>query len=225
MGLDFSFPRTALCHSTTGCGHGKFGFLFLHLLREALRKPAWAAALPFARCVRYVMTDVAPTNVAGLRARADLAAFVELGVLDFAVFDAGACAADAPAALDLLVSGVTLDADPNASGGGPAAGEEDFVVIANYVVDSLPCDAFRLRDGALQEGRVALHSKLADEPAAEAFRRGAVDPSLCSRMVTTFSYERLADGAAPYAGDASALAGDLRAVIARDYLAHFARRP
>src|SRR5262249_51860991 len=86
---------------------------------------------------RYVMTDISQSTIEYWRTHEQLRPFVEAGVLDFARFDA--CR---DRELRLLVSNERL-----------ARGTMDgpMVLIANYVFDSLPQDAFEVRDGELYE--------------------------------------------------------------------------
>jgi hypothetical protein len=120
-----------------GAGSGRFGFLFLRALDALL-----GAGGPGVTAPRYVMTDLAPANVRFFQGHEALRPWAARGQLDFAVFDA---AADAE--LRLLESGATI---------GPGALRSPLVVIANYVLDSLPQDAFALRGGELYECVVAL---------------------------------------------------------------------
>ena len=75
--------------------------------------------------VRYCMTDTSESVVAGWRANAYLQEFVSSGILEFAVFQAGE--------------------EYRSRTRGP------LVVIANYVFDSLPQDAFAVQSGEIHE--------------------------------------------------------------------------
>jgi hypothetical protein len=75
--------------------------------------------------VRYCMTDTAETLIAEWRANAYLQEFVSSGILEFEVFQAGQ--------------------EHRQETRGP------LVVIANYVFDSLPQDAFAIKNGAIHE--------------------------------------------------------------------------
>src|SRR5262249_3794720 len=93
--------------------------------------------------VRYVMTDCSESIVATWRGNSYLAEFVAAGTLEFAVYQAGE--EGKPAA-------------GGNSGFGLASGSGPLVVIANYVFDSLPQDAFVVtseggasKDGASRE--------------------------------------------------------------------------
>jgi hypothetical protein len=78
--------------------------------------------------VRYCMTDTSENVVAEWRANSYLQEFVSNGVLEFAVFQAGQ--------------------EHRQETRGP------LVVIANYVFDSLPQDAFAVKGGEIHEFRV-----------------------------------------------------------------------
>ena len=122
-----------------GAGTGRFGFLFLRTLLSLLGPLRKGAPK-----VRYVLTDVAGKNMEFWSQHPKLAPLVAAGVLDFAIFDAGA-----DGSVTLRLSGETLSAG---TAGNP------LVAIANYVFDTLPQDAFRTLGGALLENRVTLVS-------------------------------------------------------------------
>jgi len=114
-----------------GAGSGEFAFHFLrHFTRLHSESPGGSG-------FRYVMTDISQSTIGYWRTHKQLRPFVEAGILDFAEFNA--CR---DRELRLLVSGHILD--PAVSGG-------PQVFIANYVFDSLPQDAFEVRDGKLYE--------------------------------------------------------------------------
>ncbi len=123
-----------------GAGSGRFGYLFLKTLSTLCRQSAGRAA-PF----RYILSDLAEENVAGYRSHPALQPFIAEGTLDFAVFD---LVHDAELRLEL--SGETLPLGPE---GRPLA------VIANYVFDSVPHDAFLVREGRLFEQLITLHAE------------------------------------------------------------------
>jgi tetratricopeptide (TPR) repeat protein len=109
-----------------GAGVGKFAYLFLRHVALLLREHGIAPD-----AVRYVMTDCSPGIVESWRGNSYLAEFVQSGLLELALFDAG-------------------------QEGRPWDEQSDFpagplVVIANYVFDSLPQDAFRFVGGQMNE--------------------------------------------------------------------------
>jgi tetratricopeptide (TPR) repeat protein len=120
-----------------GAGCGCFAFLFLKRFLAM-----WEASALRDVPVRYVMTDFAERNLAYWRGHPSLRPFVEAGVLDFARFDP---ARDQE--LRLEVSGTLL---------APGTVKNPVAVLANYVFDSLPQDAFAVIGGRLHESLATL---------------------------------------------------------------------
>ncbi|NGZ06546.1 MAG: hypothetical protein G8237_09330 [Magnetococcales bacterium] len=121
-----------------GAGPGRFGFLLLRALHQAIHQ-AGVGKLPR---FQYVMTDLADANVQSWLTHPRLQPFFESGMLDVATLDV--------AALDacrLYHSGHSLE---SCLGGAPV------IVIANYLFDVLVHDAFRVEAGKLHEVRVGL---------------------------------------------------------------------
>jgi hypothetical protein len=142
-----------------GAGSGRFSY---HLLREL---PRLRAALPAgAPAIRYLLTDLAERNLAVFRSHPQLRRWIDDGVLEVARLD---LATDEPLRTS---SGEPIE---------PGA----LVVIANYVLDSLPTDLFFLRDGALYESLVTL----AGDP-----RVDPEDPAMFSRLGGSFHQARVA---------------------------------
>lgn len=145
-----------------GAGHGKLGYLVVEaLLRYRAFFPATDCLLPF----KYVLTDVAATNVEAWLQHPHLVDFMEAGALDVAVFDA-----ERDSELRLRKCGVTLKAGAVAN---------PVVFLANYVFDSLATDAFRIENGTLQQACVSLHAQpslLATGPGGTAPLAGGVIP-------------------------------------------------
>lgn len=115
-----------------GAGTGKLAYLLLRHLEPLLR----AKGIP-AEMVRYRMTDCSENVVKSWRRSSYLAEFVDRGMLDFAVFDA------CPAGASPTPTDVGKDCGP-------------LVVIANYVFDSLPQDAFAIQKGQLLESLLSI---------------------------------------------------------------------
>lgn len=118
-----------------GAGTGKFSYLFLRKLTALLRAQRIAPEL-----LRYSMADCSESLIADWRANRYLAEFVDSGILEF----------------ELLPDGEESQS-PSAGGNipqstKPASGP--LVVIANYVFDSLPQDAFIIKDGKISEALV-----------------------------------------------------------------------
>lgn len=115
-----------------GSGSGRLGYRLLRRLRTLMR----GARLAGLR-VTYVMTDFTPGACDYWRGHPALSEFIADGWLDVARFDA-----ERDESLTLEVSGRTLD---------PATLRNPLIVLANYVFDSLPQDAFQLADDKLYE--------------------------------------------------------------------------
>jgi tetratricopeptide (TPR) repeat protein len=111
-------PQNPLRILELGAGPGKFAYLFLRHLSPLLR----AKGLPL-ETVRYCMTDCAESVVESWRTNSYLAEFVTCGVLEFELFAAG-------------------QKVNHLFGAGQEPPPGPLVVIANYVFDSLPQDAF-----------------------------------------------------------------------------------
>lgn len=152
-----------------GAGSGRFGYYLLRALDDAFARDGESPC-------RVIMTDVAERNVAAWRAHPKLAPYLARGVCDVARFDV-----EAPAATTLRVSGEALDADD--------AGEP-IVAIANYVLDSVAVDAYRVEAGGLRERLVALAAPVPPELAL-------LDPATTIEAMTW----RLVDGARVDAAD------------------------
>ncbi|MEX1018952.1 MAG: tetratricopeptide repeat protein [Litorilinea sp.] len=142
-----------------GAGSGRFAFLFLTQLAALLDRAgvenAAGAGNPVPRFV-YVMTDVAQSNLDAWRANPRLAPFVAAGTLDFARFDARQ-----DTTLTLVHAQTHLT---------PGALVNPGVVIANYVLDTIPSDLYYVEGGALFERRIALDAP--DAPAGDSRQTG-----------------------------------------------------
>lgn len=127
-----------------GGGSGRFCYLFLRAFLEQ-RKHWGLEQVP----VCYVLTDFTESNLSFWRNHPALAPFVAQGLLDFARFDL-----ESGTTLELREAGVTV---------GPGSLERPLLVLANYVLDSVPQDAFTFQGGQLHEHLVTLHEELPGE--------------------------------------------------------------
>jgi len=123
-----------------GAGSGQFAFNFLRAL-ESIRKPSTFADRSFT----YVMTDFTAANVEFWRHHPSLEPHVQAGRLDFATFDASA-----PDRIHLEVAEVDI--------GGKSDRGRPVVVIANYVLDSVPQDLLTNSADGLVENTVTITS-------------------------------------------------------------------
>src|SRR5947209_8247525 len=111
-----------------GAGHGKFCYLFLKRLMALYPDAA----------VRYFLTDCSEALLDSWRSNPYLAEFVQSGVLEFELLQAGATLAES---IRSKIFGSPL------------------VVIASYIFDSLPQDAFIIQDGKVLEALVTVKAK------------------------------------------------------------------
>jgi tetratricopeptide (TPR) repeat protein len=116
-----------------GAGTGKFSYLLLRKLTPLLQ----ARKIP-AQIVRYSMADCSESLLAEWRANRYLAEFVKAGILEFQLHRAE----------ENTSSRAVAAPDSNGQATGP------LVVIANYVFDSLPQDAFIIAEGQISEALV-----------------------------------------------------------------------
>lgn len=123
-----------------GAGSGMFAFYLLKELLE-LRTQLNRPDLTF----KYIMTDFAAKNIAYWSNHPALRQYIRYGdeeILDFAEYTIG----EEMASLHLLASGLDLNHSTYGEDAKP------WVVIANYVFDTLPQDIFRVADGNLLAG-------------------------------------------------------------------------
>lgn len=148
-------PREPLYIIEAGAGSGRLGFFFL--------KEFWSYVdrTPYRDLnIQYVLTDMPEKNIEFWRTHPKLRPFVEQGQLDFARFDALS-----DDSIHLIESGKVL-----------RAGElkNPLVLLANYLLDSLPQDLFSLEDQVLYEVSASLYST---QPEPDHF-----DPEIITRI-------------------------------------------
>ncbi|HET6978797.1 MAG TPA: SAM-dependent methyltransferase, partial [Pyrinomonadaceae bacterium] len=120
-----------------GSGSGRFSYLFLKAFLDRYRNSVLKDTP-----IKYVMTDFAEQNLEYCRQHPWFQSFIKDGVLDFARFDV-----ERDRNLKLIDSGETITAKNL---------RNPLVVIANYVFDGVPQDAFSISDGQLFETLVTL---------------------------------------------------------------------
>jgi len=118
-----------------GAGAGRFAY---HVLVELCQLRDYAGiSLP---SFRYVMTDLAMSNVEAWKEHPALQAFIAEGILDFAQFDA-VHGTD----LNLVVSGTTISEGDL---------KQPLIVVANYFFDGIPQELLYIGEGRIFEADV-----------------------------------------------------------------------
>jgi hypothetical protein len=126
-------PENPLRILELGAGTGKFAYLFLRHLTSRLRDENIAP-----ETVRYSMTDCGPGVLEAWQGNTYLAEFNQKGMLEF----------------ELLAAGQEVGSDLFSVAKRSSGDAGPLVVIANYVFDSLPQDAFVIHDGKLYEALI-----------------------------------------------------------------------
>lgn len=142
-----------------GAGPGKFGF---RLVTELLGRRDRSRLRDVG--VRYVLTDLAESNVEFWQEHPRLVPLIEAGIVDVARFD---LATDE--AIELRTAGTTF---------GPGSGANAGAVVANYVFDSIPQDLFHVVGGEVFEQHAAATSDR-EEP-------DLTDPALVRRIQMSY---------------------------------------
>ncbi|HEX4604697.1 MAG TPA: SAM-dependent methyltransferase, partial [Candidatus Angelobacter sp.] len=143
-------PENPLRILELGAGTGKFSYLFLRKLTTLLQ----ARKIP-PQIVRYSMADCSESLLAEWRANSYLAEFVKAGILEFQLHRAE------EDNLSRVGAGL-LDSTRQATG--------PLVVIANYVFDSLPQDAYIIANGQISEALITTRVSAAASAGPEAPR-------------------------------------------------------
>ena len=130
-----------------GAGSGKFSYLFLRKLADLMHAANIAVST-----VRYCMTDCSENLLQSWRLNAYLAGFVRQGTLVFEQLQAGG---------EIDSSFVNSNFTSSTQPGGP------LVLIANYVFDSLPQDAFVINNGQVLEALLTTTRKPNHNPNSE----------------------------------------------------------
>ena len=148
-------PHEPLYIIEVGSGSGRLGF---HFLKEFW---TYIERTPYRHLsIQYILTDMPEKNIEFWRTQPKLRAFVEQGKLDFARFDAGS-----DDSIHLIESGKVL-----------RAGElkNPLVMLANYLLDTLPQDMFSVENQTLFEVSASLYST---QPEPDLF-----DPEIITRI-------------------------------------------
>lgn len=128
-----------------GSGSGCFSF---YLLNELFRKMEYFPALARLK-VRYIMSDFTANTLSDCREHENFTPFRDSGSLSFAVFKPEDDS-------EIVTYGGTRLASDTV--------KNPVVVIANYVLDSMRHDGFRVEDGKLQEIRHTFYRRLDGRP-------------------------------------------------------------
>lgn len=115
-----------------GCGHGRFSYYLLKMLLEAFELFAWPS-----QWLKYVMTDISEKNIQSWQNHYAFEKYFDLDCLDMAYYNA-----HTDTSLHLMRANQTIKT---------AELKAPVFVICNYVFDTLPQDAFQVRDGKLHE--------------------------------------------------------------------------
>lgn len=150
-----------------GAGTGRFGYLFLKELLERI-ECLWQSNIQ----IRYVMTDIAYSNLTFWEQHPYLQTYIQAGILDFAYYSHD-LPEDQP--IKLMVSKKILT---------PSEVQNPLILIANYFFDTIPQDLFRIKDGHLHEGLVdtSVKTSLGGKIA------GLNDPSLINHLECQYHY-------------------------------------
>ena len=128
--------HTPLTIIELAAGSGRLSFLILTLLQEKKALHPTLADVPF----KLILTDFAESSVASLEQHSHLQIFIQQGLLEFAVVNPLS-----DKQIHLRRANKPLEAGP-------------LVVIANYLFDSLPQDAYRVENGQLQNVLLSLNT-------------------------------------------------------------------
>lgn len=129
-----------------GAGIGRFSFHFLKRLDELVHKEF--QGLP-TNCFRYIITDFTSKNLDFCKKHPKLTPFIERGLLDLAVFDI-----TNSTELNLWESKEEISIENEE--------KNPIVLIGNYVFDTIPQDAFYIKDGVLYEMQATIYSNTKD---------------------------------------------------------------
>lgn len=133
--LGYVKPDTTFYILELGAGSGVFSFYLMKRLFE-LKTIFSESDVSFG----YIMTDCIEKNIEFWRTHPAFGDYINRGFLDFAVYDL-----NKDQEIKLVNSGDVFSSNTHNN-------DSSFVVVANYVFDSLPQDIFRTKNGRLQQG-------------------------------------------------------------------------
>lgn len=133
-----------------GGGNGLFAWLFLNRL---MRHQASGEAVPG---FDYLLTDAAASNVQAWRKIPRLQQLVDAGPLDMGVLKIG--------------GEISVETFSPKNWTEPELTARPVVLIANYVLDSVPCEMIRVRDRSVFQELIALESEDRQDEGTDDFR-------------------------------------------------------
>jgi tetratricopeptide (TPR) repeat protein len=122
-----------------GSGSGRFAYHFMKKFHAAYAQSSLGN-----NSVKYILTDFTEQNLNYWQGHRSLQPYLEKGLLDLACFDA-----ENDRSITLSQSGQTLE---------PDCSSNPMIVIANYVLDTIPQDLFLIENGKITESLVTLAS-------------------------------------------------------------------
>jgi SAM-dependent MidA family methyltransferase len=129
-----------------GAGSGCFGFYFVKSLLNILQSAT--SELPR---FKYVMTDFTRSNIDNWSLHPNLQPYIKEGYIDFALYDT-----ESSQPIHPLI---------------PSPLKNPLIVIANYVFDSIPHDAFRIEEGQLFEEHVVKSKEIISDEKEEQIKQ------------------------------------------------------
>lgn len=122
-----------------GAGHGKFGFYMAKTLQKMLENYEIQSS-----SVKYIMTDISDQNIASWKNHSALQEFFQSGILDVANFNA-----ISDTELNLQFANTKIL---------PKSLKTPVFMICNYLFDTLPHDAFYIKNNKLFETNIEITS-------------------------------------------------------------------
>ncbi len=123
-----------------GAGHGRLSFYLLENLRQAFEVFEWPK-----KWLKFIMTDISAKTLETWQSHHALKPFMDAGWLDIAEYHA-----NEDTEIKLAISGKTINAKSLS---------KPLFVIANYIFDTLPHDAFQIIDNRLHEVEVIIKNE------------------------------------------------------------------
>ncbi len=150
-----------------GSGSGRFAYHFLKKFHAAYAQSSFKQ-----NSVKYILTDFTEQNLNYWKSHQSLQPYLEKDLLDFACFDA-----ENDRSITLSQSGETLE---------PDCLSNPMIVIANYVLDTIPQDLFLIENGQIFESLVNLASSQPDP--------NLNDPEILSQLEVSYTQQAIDGG-------------------------------